>query len=105
MLDRRPGSEEAPLLDVIEVHLRLSESELGRWRELCDAFGHGVQEETAGQVFHGPEMRYVVSASDAHGGVTALRMSLAHSIQRDPLVLGNVELRFEGDSALFLLRR
>jgi hypothetical protein len=106
-LGRSPLRSEAPLLDVVEVELRLGEAERERLLAVSAAAGHEVEAAADTWTIHAPELTLVVrpSPADGAGGVSAFTTSLRRPLEHEPLELGQIGVRFDVSRAIFTLRR
>ena len=88
------------LADVFAVHLALDQAQRTRFAGLMTALGYESRTSVDGiALLDGPGLRLFVSASPSAGGITRCELSLAREVQREPLTLGQLRLRFDGARA------
>jgi hypothetical protein len=103
-LDRSSLRSSAPLADVAAVEVAVDAAERERLLGVCEAAGYEIETAPETWTCHGPQFRLVLSAAEKSGGVTGIELALRAPIEREPLELGKIVLRFDGRTAAFVLR-
>lgn len=86
--------------DVRAVRLALDEAQRTRFVGVMTALGYEPTTVVDGnKLLAGPGLRLFVNASPSAGGISACEFTLAREVQREPLTLGKVRLRFDGTRA------
>lgn len=99
VLDQAERRRTAPFVDVREVRLALDAAQAERVRAVLEAAGYAVETQGEEWLCRGPGVGVRIARAAQPGGLTGLTLDLRAPVERAPLALGRVTLRFQGSRA------
>ena len=105
-LEQTELREQGLFRDVTRVDLALDEAERELFFTACRLFGYEIESSrSGGWTCDGPQVTFAVEAAEGPGGVTGFEVELRRPVERDPLELGQLRVRFDDRVATFEFAR
>ena len=104
-LERSNLHANSPFADVQQIQIDVSDAQRERLSSVFAAAGFESESSAGVWTIHAPQFRLLLRRSEQPGGLSAIRLALRDSIEREPLQLGRASISFDGKFATIALRR